>query len=71
MEKELEIRVNANPPRFDAAEYLDTSEACIEFLQAALETQDVPHIINAIGVVARAIGIRSSRCMIRARPIIL
>jgi probable addiction module antidote protein len=42
--------------RFDAAEYLDTDEARVEYLRAALETEDMPFILDAIGVVARAEG---------------
>lgn len=41
---------------FDAAEYLDSSEAIAEFLAAAFETGDSAHIAHAIGVAARAKG---------------
>lgn len=42
--------------RFDAAEYLDSPEARVEYLRAALETEDPAFILDAIGVVARAEG---------------
>lgn len=42
--------------RFDAAEYLDDDEACVEFLKAAMEGNDIDHILSAINVVARAKG---------------
>lgn len=46
--------------KFDAAEYLDTPEAQAEFLAAALESGDAPHIVAAMGTVARARGMRLS-----------
>lgn len=42
--------------RFDAAEYLDSVEARVEYLRAAMETGDTGFILDAIGVVARAKG---------------
>jgi probable addiction module antidote protein len=45
-----------NLSRFDAAEYLDSNEARAEYLRAAMETEDVAFIMDAIGVVARAMG---------------
>ena len=41
---------------FDAAPYLDTSEAQAEMLNDALETGDAAYIANALGVIARARG---------------
>jgi probable addiction module antidote protein len=46
----------ANLSRFDATEYLDSREARTEYLRAAMETEDVAFIMDAIGVVARAMG---------------
>jgi probable addiction module antidote protein len=45
--------------RFDAAEYLDSPEARAEYLTAALETGDMPFILDAISIVARAEGMTS------------
>jgi probable addiction module antidote protein len=45
-----------NLSRFDAAEYLASNEARAEYLRAAMETEDVAFIMDAIGVVARAMG---------------
>jgi probable addiction module antidote protein len=45
-----------NLSRFDAAEYLDSNEARAEYLRAAMETEDVAFIMDAIGVIARAVG---------------
>jgi probable addiction module antidote protein len=42
--------------RFDAAEYLDSEKARVEYLRAALETEDKAFILDAIGVIARAEG---------------
>ena len=42
--------------RFDAADYLDSPEARAEYMTAALETDDVDFIRDAVGVVARARG---------------
>lgn len=42
--------------QFDAAEYLDSPEARAEYLRAAMETEDMPFILDAIGVLARAKG---------------
>ncbi|PPQ39547.1 addiction module antidote protein [Rhodopila globiformis] len=47
---------NSNLSRFDAADYLDSPEARAEYLSAALETGDMPFILDAIAVVARAEG---------------
>lgn len=41
---------------FDAAEYLDTTEAQAEFITAALETGDAAFIRDAVNTVARARG---------------
>lgn len=46
-------------PRFDAAEFLDTEEAQVEYLAAAAETNDPAIIADAIGIVARARGMAS------------
>lgn len=46
----------SNLSRFDASEYLNSSEARIEYLRAAMETEDVAFIMDALGVVARAAG---------------
>jgi probable addiction module antidote protein len=45
-----------NLSRFDAAEYLDSPEARAEYLRAAMETEDMAFILDAIGVLARAKG---------------
>ena len=45
-----------NLSRFDAAEYLDGPEARAEYLRAAMETEDMAFILDAIGVLARAKG---------------
>src|SRR5277367_3267971 len=45
-----------NLSRFDAAEYLDSAEARAEYLRAAMETEDVAFILDAIGVLAREKG---------------
>jgi probable addiction module antidote protein len=42
--------------RFDAAEYLDSSEAMADYLSEAFETGDHSYIAQAIGTVARARG---------------
>jgi probable addiction module antidote protein len=42
--------------RFDAAEYLGSAEARVEYLRAAMETEDTAFILDAIGVLARAVG---------------
>lgn len=41
--------------RFDAADYLDDDESRVEFLRAALETDDTDHILSAVRVVARSL----------------
>jgi probable addiction module antidote protein len=43
--------------RFDAADYLDSTEARAEYMTAALETGDTEFIRDAVGVVARARGV--------------
>ena len=43
---------------FDPAAYLDDDEAIATYLSAAFETQDVAFISDAIGVVARAKGMK-------------
>ena len=42
--------------KFDIADYLDSEEMIVEYLNAALEEGDSAGIINAIGHVAKAIG---------------
>ncbi len=44
--------------RFDAAEVLTTPERCAYFLTDALETKDPAQIADALGVLARARGMR-------------
>ncbi|MBL3576354.1 putative addiction module antidote protein [Rhodovulum sulfidophilum] len=46
--------------RFDAAEYLDTPEAQAMLLSDAFETGDAAYIKHAIGIVARARGIKDT-----------
>lgn len=41
---------------FDAADYLETEEDVVFFLDAALEGGDVAHIAKALGIVARSKG---------------
>jgi probable addiction module antidote protein len=41
---------------FDAAATLDTQAAIVEYLTAALETNDAAHISRSVGVAARAMG---------------
>jgi probable addiction module antidote protein len=41
---------------FDAADYLKTATARAEYITAALETNDPTFIRDAVGVVARSIG---------------
>ncbi len=43
---------------FDPAAYLDDDEAIAAYLSDAFETQDVAFISDAIGVVARAKGMK-------------
>ena len=45
-------------PDFDPAAYLDDDEAIATYLSDAFETQDVAFISDAIGVVARAKGMK-------------
>jgi probable addiction module antidote protein len=47
---------NSTLSPFDAADYLDSPEALAEYLSAALETGDMPFILDAINIVARAKG---------------
>jgi probable addiction module antidote protein len=42
--------------RFDAAEYLDTSDRQAAYITAAFETGDADFVRDALGVVARARG---------------
>jgi probable addiction module antidote protein len=42
--------------RFDAAEYLDSPAARADYVSAALETGDMPFILDAINVIAGAEG---------------
>lgn len=44
--------------RFDAAEILTTPERCAYFLTDALETKDPAQIADALGILARAKGMR-------------
>lgn len=44
--------------RFDAAEILTTPERCAYFLTDALQTKDPAQIADALGVLARAKGMR-------------
>ncbi len=41
---------------FDAAEYLHSEDDVIGFLDAAVETGDVAHIADCLGIVARSAG---------------
>lgn len=41
---------------FDAAEYLESEEDILYFLEAAMEGNDPAHIARALGVVARSKG---------------
>ena len=43
---------------FDPAEYLDNDEMIAGYLSDALETRDTAYIADAIGVVARAKGMK-------------
>jgi probable addiction module antidote protein len=44
--------------RFDAADYLTTPQDCAYFLTDALETKDPNQIAHALGILARAKGMR-------------
>jgi probable addiction module antidote protein len=44
--------------RFDAADYLDTEERQVAYIAAALESGDADFVRDAIGLVARARGMR-------------
>jgi len=46
----------AKAQRFDAAEYLDSSEDIAEYLSEAFATRDTEFIVKAIGTIARAQG---------------
>lgn len=48
--------MTAETHAFDAAEFIDSRDAEIAFLNAAFETGDAHHITRALGVVARARG---------------
>jgi probable addiction module antidote protein len=50
--------MKVNVSRFDAAEILSTPECCAYFLTDALETKDPAQIADALGVLARAKGMR-------------
>lgn len=41
---------------FDPSEFLDSPEAIAEYLQSAFESEDASVIADALGVVARAMG---------------
>lgn len=41
---------------FDAAEYLETEEDMAAYLEAALETNEVESVVQALGTIARARG---------------
>ena len=43
--------------KFDAAEYLDTPERQAAYLAAAMETGDATFVRDALGIVARAVGL--------------
>jgi probable addiction module antidote protein len=45
--------------RFDAAEYLDSPQTIADYLTEAFETGDSEFIAEAIGTVARAVGMSS------------
>jgi probable addiction module antidote protein len=47
--------------RFDPAEFLDSAEARAEYLRAALETEDAAFILDATGVLERAVGMSPAR----------
>jgi DNA-binding phage protein len=40
--------------RFDAAEFLGTPEARMEYLRAAIETQDTAFILDTVGMLCRS-----------------
>lgn len=42
--------------RFDAADYLDSDEAVVAYLEEALATNDPAFVAHALGTVARARG---------------
>jgi probable addiction module antidote protein len=43
--------------KFDAADYINDAEDAHYFLAAALEHDDLPHLIKALGTVCRALGV--------------
>ncbi|TVR84886.1 MAG: putative addiction module antidote protein [Saprospirales bacterium] len=45
-----------NASKFDIADYLDSEEMIAEYLNTVLEEGDTSDVINAIGYVAKAIG---------------
>ena len=45
-----------NTTKFDIADYLDSKEMISEYLNAVLEEGDNADMINAIGYIAKAIG---------------
>jgi probable addiction module antidote protein len=47
---------NMGTSRFDIADYLDSKEMIAEYLNTVLEEGDNADIINAIGHIAKAIG---------------
>jgi probable addiction module antidote protein len=51
--------VKTKARRFDAAEILKTPELCAYFLTDALATKDPAQIADALGVLARARGMRA------------
>ena len=44
-------------PHFDAAKYLDSSEAIASFMSDAMKSGDAAYIASAFGIVARAKGV--------------
>lgn len=43
-------------PEFDMAEYLDSDEAIVEYLNQVIEEDDSAELAHALGVIARARG---------------
>ena len=52
------VTVETRP--FDPTRYLDSDEAIAGFLEDAFETSDAVFITHALGVVAKALGLRLS-----------
>jgi probable addiction module antidote protein len=50
--------VMAKTTRFDAAHYLDSKERQVAYITAALECGDADFVRDALGIVARARGMR-------------